>query len=187
MAEHKEVPEREYPPKVDYSAVVKGMRRVSVIDLAFHVLMATLLITGVVIDLLGPLLGGWLLLIRSVVHGYLGALFVVVFVVYGAHVAYSKKMRTVLTATNYVDFLFYIILIITGVTLASANTPWIEFIPQLRGILSPIAPLAPAIHVAATYVWILFSLVFPGGLLHGLASVYLISHLKKRFKLEHNE
>jgi hypothetical protein len=96
-------------------------------------------------------------------------------------------MRTVLTATNYVDFLFYIILIITGVTLASANTPWIEFIPQLRGILSPIAPLAPAIHVAATYVWILFSLVFPGGLLHGLASVYLISHLKKRFKLEHNE
>ena len=187
MGQQKEVPEKEYPPKVDYSSVAKGMVRVSVVDTAFHSLMAILLVTGLMIDLIGPWLGGWLLLIRSVVHGYLGSAFVIVFILYIARVAYSKKMRTVLTATNYMDFVFYAVLIITGVSRASANQPWIDIAPWLSEALSPIVVLAPAIHVATTYVWIVLSLLLPGGILHGLASVYLISHLKKRFKIERHE
>jgi hypothetical protein len=144
--------------------------------------MAILLITGLIIDLLGPWLGGWLSSIRSIAHGYIGALFVLVFIVYIIKVAISKKMRTVLTATNYIDFLLYIILIITGIAIASPNKPWIDLVPGLSDVLSPIALYAPMIHVITTYVWIVFAIIFPGGILHGLASVYLISHLKKKYK-----
>lgn len=175
-----EVQEKKYPPEVNYSKVLKGMTRVSPLDTAFHTLMAILLITGLIIDLLGPWLGGWLHPIRSIAHGYIGALFVLVFAAYIGSVLGTKRMRTVLTATNYVDFVFYIILIITGVTIASVNTPWIDWFPGLANVLSPLASYAPAIHVVVTYVWIVFSVVFPGGMLHGLASVYLISHLRKK-------
>ena len=142
--------------------------------------MAVLLITGLIIDLLGPWLGGWLLALRSIAHGYLGAVFVLVFAVYIGSVLGSKKMRTVLTVTNYVDFVFYIILIITGITIASPNKPWVDLFPGLSNALSSMTWIAPTIHVATTYIWILFSTVAPGGILHGIASVYLISHLKKK-------
>ena len=183
MAGEKQVSEKKYPPEVNYSMVLKGLARASLgLDLVFHLLMAILLITGLIIDLLGPWLSGWLFGIRSVAHGYVGALFIFVFAVYLVYIAYSKKMRMVFTGTNYVDFLFYILLIITGMTLASANRPWIDIVVQLSDALSVISPFAPALHVLLTYVWILFSLTFPGGILHGFASVYLISRLRKKSK-----
>ena len=183
----KQVPRKKYPPEVNYSSVLKGMTRVSFLDTAFHILMAILLITGLIIDILGPWLGGWLHSIRTIAHGYIGAILVLVFAAYVGSVLGSKKMRTVLTVTNYVDFVFYIILIITGVTIASVNEPWIDVFPGLANTLSQLASYAPAIHVAITYIWLLFSTVFPGGMLHGLASVYLISHLKKRVKARSGE
>ena len=181
MPEEKEVSEKKYPPEVNYSTVLKGLVRA---DIGFHLLMAILLITGLIIDLLGPWLGGWLSPIRSIAHGYVGAVFIVVFIVYIALIAYNKRMRMVLTGTNYVDFIFYFILIVTGIVTASANRPWIDFAPWLFEVLAPIAPFAPAIHTVITYIWIVFAVVFPGGILHGLASVYLISHLKKKSKSE---
>lgn len=180
MTNQKEVQRKKYPPKVDFTAVLKGFKYVSLLDLTFHSLMATLLVTGLIIDLLGPLLGGWLEPIRSIAHGYIGALFVLVFVAYIGNVAYSKKMRMVLTSTNYVDFIFYTVLIITGIARASINQPWVDLFPTLVTVFAPVAIYAPQIHVITTYVWIVFSIVFPGGLLHGLASVYLITYLKKR-------
>lgn len=179
---NRQVPKKKYPPEVNYSTVLKGMTRVSVLDTVFHTLMAILLITGLIIDLLGPWLGGWLHPIRQIAHGYIGAIFVLVFAAYLGSTLGVKRTRTVFTATNYVDFLFYIVLIITGVTIASVNKPWSDWFPGLVNVLSPIAPLAPALHVVVTYIWIVFSTVFPGGILHGLASVYLISHLKRKKK-----
>lgn len=182
MAGERQVPEKKYPPEVNYSTVLKGMARTSPLDTAFHILMAILLITGLIIDLLGPWLSRWLPLVRSIAHGYVGALFVLVFIVYLIAVAYSKTMRTVLTVTNYVDYLLYIVLTITGIAMASPNRPWVNIFPGLSDALSPMVPYAPVIHVTTTYVWIVFAVVFPGGVLHGLASVYLISYLKKKFK-----
>jgi hypothetical protein len=182
LAGEREVPKKKYPPEVNKSTVLKGMIRTSPLDTIFHALMAILLITGLIIDLLGPWLGGWLFAIRSIAHGYIGALFVVVFILYLIGVAVSKGMRMVLTATNYVDFLLYIILIITGITIASPNKPWIDLVPGLAEALAPLALYAPMIHVTTTYVWIVFAIIFPGGILHGLASVYIISHLKKKYK-----
>jgi len=182
LAGEREVSEKKYPPEVNYSKVLKGMTRTSPLDTTFHALMAILLITGLIIDLLGPWLGGWLASIRSIAHGYIGALFVLVFILYLIGVVVSKGMRMVLTATNYVDFLLYIILVITGITIASPNKPWIDLVPGLAEALAPILPYAPMIHVTTTYVWLLFAIILPGGVLHGLASVYLISHLKRKSK-----
>lgn len=182
MAGQREVPEKKYPPEVNKTKVLKGMVRTSPLDTAFHTLMAILLITGLIIDLLGQWLGGWLYSIRSIAHGYVGAIFVVVFIVYLIAMAASKAMRTVLTVTNYVDFLLYIVLTITGIAIASPNKPWIDVFPWLSEVLSPMMVYAPMLHVTLTYVWIVFAIVFPGGILHGIASVYLISHLKKKYK-----
>jgi len=161
---------------------MKGMARTSPVDILFHLLMAILLVTGLVIDLLGPWLGGWLLTIRSVAHGYVGVLFILVFIVYIIHIASSKKMRLVLTKTNTVDFVFYIILIVTGVVVAAGNAPWIDLIPGLADALLPMAPYAPSLHVTITYVWILISLITPSGLLHGLACTYLLKHFRRSKK-----
>ncbi len=178
----KEVSRKKYPPKVDYTTALLGMIRTSVVDTTFHALMALLLITGLIIDLLGPWLAQWLPLVRSVAHGYVGAVFVFVFVIYLIKIGVSKKMRTVFTATNYVDLIFYMILVVTGISIAAANWPWTDVFPWLSTTLRPLVIYAPAIHVAITYIWIVFSTILPGGFLHGLASVYLISHLKRRFK-----
>lgn len=180
----REVQEKKYPPEVNYFEVFKGMIRVSPLGAAFHILMAILLITGLMIDLLGPWLGGWLHPIRSIAHGYVGAIFVLVFAAYMGKVLSKKSMRMVLTAANYADFVFCIILIITGITMSSVNAPWIDWFPELAEALFPLASYAPAVHVITTYIWIAFSVVFQGGMLHGLASLYLISHLKKKQKIK---
>ena len=182
MTEDKQVPTKKYPPEFNVTNITKGMLRTSPLDILFHLLMAILLVTGLVIDLLGPWLGGGLLVIRLVAHGYVGVLFIFVFLVYIIHIASSKKMRLVLTKTNTVDFVFYIILIVTGVIVAAANAPWIDLAPGLTQALLPVAPYAPALHVTLTYVWILISLITPSGLLHGLACTYLLKHFRRSKK-----
>ena len=179
MTEDKEVPTKKYPPEFTITNITKGMVRTSRVDFLFHLLMAILLITGLVIDLLGPWLGGSLLTIRSVAHGYVGVLFILVFIVYVIRIASSKKMKMVLTQTNAVDFVFYIILIITGVMVAAANAPWINIAPGLAEAISPIGAYTQALHVSLTYIWVLISLLTPSGLLHGFACTYLIVHFRR--------
>ena len=182
MTQDKQVPTKKYPPEFNAANIMKGMARTSPVDILFHILMAILAVTGLVIDLLGPWLGGWLLTIRSVAHGYVGVLFIFVFIVYIIHIASSKKMRLVLTKTNTVDFVFYIILIVTGVVVAAANAPWINLVPELAEALLPMAPYAPSLHVTITYVWILISLITPSGILHGLACTYLLKYFRRSKK-----
>lgn len=117
-------------------------------------------------------------------HGFVGALFILVFVIYIAKIVVFNKERMVFTVTNYIDFLLYFILIITGMTLSSLSKPWVDLFPWLFDVLAPIAFYGPAIHILITYVWIVFSAVFPGGIIHGIASAYLISHLKKKSNAE---
>jgi len=182
MTQDKQVPNKKYPPEFNATNIMKGMARTSPVDILFHSLMAILAVTGLVIDLLGPWLGGWLLTIRSVAHGYVGVLFIFVFIIYIIHIASSKKMRLVLTKTNTVDFVFYIILIITGVIVAAPNAPWVDVIPGFAEALLPIAPYAPSLHVALTYIWIVISLITPSGILHGFACTYLLKHFRRSKK-----
>ena len=62
MTKDKQVPTKKYPPDFTLTNITKGMIRTSSVDFLFHLLMAILLITGLIIDLLGPWLGGsWVL------------------------------------------------------------------------------------------------------------------------------
>ena len=80
-----------------------------------------------------------------------------------------------MTGINYLDFLLYTVLIVTGVTIASANQIWVDTMPWLTEALSGLRQYAPAIHTVTTYVWLLVSTLLPGGFLHGIATAYLIS------------
>lgn len=173
MAKYKNVKKLEYPTKVTLTQVLKGLWETSKTDTLFHCLMAILLITGLSIDLLGIFLGSWLLPIRRYIHGYLGTAFVIVFPIYLVKVIYVKKMRMLMTVVNYVDFVLYLILIISGIAIASVNQPWASTFPWLQSAFASFQ-FAPMVHTVTTYVWLLISIIFPGGFLHGIATSYII-------------
>ncbi len=162
-----------YPTKVTLTEVLKGMWRTSKADVTFHGLMAILLITGLAIDLLGPILGGNLATTR-VAHGYLGAVFILAFIVYIVKIFATKKIRMLMTSVNYLDFGLYIVLIITGIVVSAPSYPWSVYLPSLPTLVYSVAPIASALHTIITYVFLLLSILLPGGFLHGIASAYLI-------------
>jgi hypothetical protein len=170
----KDVKEFEYPTKVTQTKALVGLWKTSKIGTIFHLLMAILLISGLVIDLLGVFLGGMLSPIRSVIHGYIGTVFVVVFPLYLIQVIVTKKIRMLLSAVNWINFVLYAVLILTGISIASVNQIWVDTLPWLSTALSGVRQIAPAIHAVVTYGWLLFSIIFPGGFLHGIATAYLI-------------
>jgi hypothetical protein len=169
----KNVEEFEYPSKVTFGGVLKGLWRTSKLDTTFHSSMAILLVTGLLIDVLGVVLGGALAPIRQILHGYLGVLWTILLPIYLVKILATKKMRMLMTTTNYVDFVLYLILLVTGVTITSANQIWVDNLPWLTSALSDLRPLAPALHTVTTYLWLLVSILFPGGFLHGIATTYL--------------
>jgi hypothetical protein len=79
-----------------------------------------------------------------------------------------------MTAINWLDFVLYAVLIITGISIASINQPWIDILPWLPGALGFLSEYSSALHTIITYVWLLLSTIIPGGFLHGIATSYLI-------------
>lgn len=162
-----------YPTKVTLAEVLRGMWRTSKADVTFHSLMAILLISGLAMDLVGGLLGGSLSSTR-VIHGYLGAAFVFAFIIYLAKVLVSKKTRMLMTPVNFLDFALYLVLIITGIVVSAPSYPWSVYLPSLATLVYPMAPIASVLHTIMTYVFLLVSILLPGGFLHGIATAYLI-------------
>ena len=89
----KDVKDFEYPTKVTTTRTIVGLWQTSKVSTIFHLLMAILLISGLVIDLLGAFLGGYLSSIRSIVHGYIGTIFVIIYPIYLVKVIITRKMR----------------------------------------------------------------------------------------------
>jgi hypothetical protein len=85
-----------------------------------------------------------------------------------------------MTGINYLDFLLYTVLIVTGVTIASVNQIWVDTLPWLVDTLSIFSQYAPVIHTVTTYIWLLVSTLLPGGFLHGIATLYLVSIKEER-------
>ena len=175
LSKSKDVTEFEYPPKATAADCLKGLWQTSKLDMIFHTLMAILLITGLAIDLLGAFLGGALAPIRQILHGYLGTVFTIIYPFYLIKILATRKIRMLMTGINYLDFLLYTVLIVTGVTIASTNQIWVDTLPGLADTLSGLRQYAPAIHTITTYVWLLISTLLPGGFLHGIATAYLHS------------
>lgn len=174
----KDVKDFEYPTKVTTKKAFVGLFRASGLSTIFHLLMAILLISGLVIDLLGGLLGGSLVAVRSIFHGYVGVVFVVIFPIYLIVIIAQKKTRMLMSPVNWINFVLYAVLIVTGVSIASTNQIWVDTLPWLVDTLAGVRHLAPAIHTVTTYAWLLFSILLPGGFLHGIATFYLI-HIQR--------
>jgi hypothetical protein len=174
LANYRDVKELEYPSKVTLGEVLKGLWQTSKLDVLFHGLMTLLLVTGLAIDLLGVFLGGLLFPIRRIAHGYIGVLFVVIYPIYLGKLLATRKTRMLMTATNYIDFVLYAILLLTGIAIASVNQPWVDLLPWLPSALGVLRLNAPAIHTVTTYGWLLISVLLPGGFLHGIATSYVI-------------
>jgi len=182
MSKTKNVEEFTYPPKVTTNVVIKGLWKASKISTFFHILMTILSFSGLMIDLLGAFLGGSLFVVRQILHGYIGVIFVVIFPIYIIQIFGKKKTRMLMTTTNYVNFILYAILLVSGISIASANKTWMDLIPWLFTSLSGIRQFTPAIHSLATYSWLLISLISPGGFLHGVATGYLVSINKEKHR-----
>ena len=86
--------------------------------------------------------------------------------------------RMLMSPVNWINFVLYAVLIVTGVAIASTNQIWVDTLPALVDALAGIRPLAPAIHTVTTYAWLLFSILLPGGFLHGIATFYLV-HIQR--------
>ena len=163
----------EYPPKASTAVALKGLWQTSKLDFLFHGLMAVLLVTGLVIVLLGAYIGGSLLLVRRITHGYIGVALVVLYPFYLVKLLAQKKSRMLMTAINYIDFVIYAVLILTGIAIASVNQPWIDVMPWLASSLGVIRVNSTVIHTVTTYVFLLVSILLPGGFLHGIATMFL--------------
>jgi hypothetical protein len=167
------IEELHYPTRVTLAEVLRGMWRASKIDVTFHGLMAILLVSGLLIDLLGKTLGGNLATTR-VLHGYLGAVFILVYIAYIIKILSTKRIRMLMTAVNYADFILYTLLILTGIVVSSLSYPWSVYLPTLQTLVYPVASVASTLHTITTYVFLVVSIFLPGGFLHGIATGYLI-------------
>jgi hypothetical protein len=127
--------------------------------LLFHTAMLLQLITGLVTDLLGPLIG--VSLIRPV-HQYVGVFFTIMFVVYVAIIVINKEFRALREPINYIEMIFYVALILFGLNFS---------FPNLMPFLSPITPFHCTL---LTYGWLVVSVLGGGGIIQGVASFYYL-------------
>jgi len=125
----------------------------------FHISMALQLITGLIMDLAGPLIGTYAL---RQFHGYAGAFFTIMFAIYVGIIAINKHFRALREPINYVEMVFYAVLILFGLALK---------FPALLPFLTPITPFHCTL---LTYGWVVVSVFGGGGIVQGLAAIYFL-------------
>ena len=159
VKKRREVKEFKYPVESGPLKALVDMFKPIPVLLLFHVSMALLLVTGLVMDLLGRWIGVYSL---QVFHGYVGTFFAIMFVVYVGIIVINKDFRALREPINYVEMVFYAALILFGMA--------IKF-PALLPFLGPISPFHCSL---LTYGWVVVSVLGGGGIVQGLASMYFI-------------
>ncbi len=159
VRKRREVKEFKYPVESKPLKALTDMFKPLPYLLLFHISMMLQLITGLIIDLAGPLIG--MSLLRQF-HGYVGAFFTIMFAVYIGIIVINKEFRTLREPINYVEMVFYVALILFGFALR---------FPTLLPFLGPITPFHCTL---LTYGWVVVSVFGGGGIVQGLASIYFI-------------
>lgn len=131
----------------------------------FHISMAIQLITGVIFGFAGPWIDSFLL---RQFHGYAGAFFTIMFILYLAVIAINDDFRALREPINYIEIVFYGGLILFGFSFSTIFNPG-NILPFLR-------PYATLFHtLLLTYGWIVTSLLGGGGIVQGLAAIYFLT------------
>jgi hypothetical protein len=145
----------------------------------FHISMALLLTTGLVMNLVGPQVlfhTPEYLLLRQF-HGYIGAIFTITFVLYLGVIVINKNFRALRESINYIEIVFYAGLALSGFSFSSIFNP--------GNLLPFLAPYATLVHTfLLTYGWMAASLLGGGGMVQGVASIYfLIERARSRTRI----
>lgn len=130
----------------------------------FHVSMVIQLLTGLIMAIISP----WVdtLIVRQI-HGYAGAFFAFMYVLYLGMIAINDDFRGLRDTINYIEIVFYGGLILFGFSFSSIFNP--------GNILPFLLPYATLFHtLLLTYGWMVTSLLGGGGIVQGLASIYFL-------------
>jgi hypothetical protein len=145
----------------------------------FHISMALLLTTGLVMNLIGPRVlfhTSEYSLLRQF-HGYVGAIFTIMFILYLGIIVMNKNFRALRETINYIESVFYAGFIVSGFSFSTIFNP--------GNILPFLAPYATLVHtLLLTYGWVAASFVGGGGMVQGVASIYfLIERARSRHRI----
>jgi len=125
----------------------------------FHISMGLQLITGLIMYPAEAWTGTYVL---RQLHGYVGAFFTIMFVIYVGIIAINKDFRALREPINYVEMIFY-----TGLILFGLAFRFPSFLPFL-------APITPFHCTLLTLGWVAVSALGGGGIVQGLAAVYYL-------------
>jgi hypothetical protein len=159
VKKRREVEDFKYPVKAGSLQALATMFKPMPFLLLFHISMGLQLISGLIMDLAAPWIGGPLL---RQFHGYIGAFFTIMFIVYVSIIAINKDFRALREPINYVEMVFFAALIIFGFALR---------FPRLLPFLNQITPFHCNL---LTLGWVAVSVLGGGGIIQGLASMYYI-------------
>lgn len=165
----REVQDFQYPVKGGPLKALVTMFKPLPFLLLFHIAMGLQLISGLTMDLVAPWIAGPL--VRQF-HGYVGAFFTIMFMVYVGVIAINKDFRALREPINYVEMVFYAALIVFGFALRY---------PLLLPFLTPITPLHCTV---LTLGWAVVSVFGGGGIIQGLAAIYYIM-IREKDHLQH--
>jgi hypothetical protein len=177
VKKRREVKDFKYPVEAGPFKALSIMFKPMPFLLLFHISMGLQLISGLIMDLAAPWIGGPLL---RQFHGYVGVFFTIMFIVYVGIIAINKDFRALREPINYVEMVFFAALIIFGFALR---------FPRLLPVLNQITPFHCNL---LTLGWVAVSVLGGGGMIQGLASMYYLitrgrTHVQFRPKVEREE
>lgn len=151
----------------------------------FHVSIILVLVSWLAMDLpffLSGLnesileVGGFLYPIR-LFHRYVGAVFVVGYILYGIQLATNRKLQDGLSRFDYVEFALIGIIVLYGVSYTIGSIFHFELIPYTFITLT--IPFNNEMyivgsHIFIVYGWFLASILFSGGIMKAIACITLV-------------
>ena len=110
-------------------------------------------------------------------HRYVGALFVVGFVLYGIQLVKNRKLRDGLSRFDYVEFAIIGIIVAYGISYTINSIFYVEPLPYtLITLTIPFIDqtFVVGFHIFIVYGWLLASILFSGGIMKAIACIALV-------------
>ncbi|WP_455277938.1 (Fe-S)-binding protein [[Eubacterium] cellulosolvens] len=151
----------------------------------FHVSIVLVLVSWLAMDLpffLSGLnesileIGGVLYPIR-LFHRYVGAVFVVGYILYGIQLATNRKLKDGLSHFDYFEFAFIGVIVLYGISYTVGSIFKVELIPfTFITITIPFINETYILgsHIFIVYGWFLASILFSGGIMKAIACITLV-------------
>lgn len=127
----------------------------------FHFSMGLQLVSGLIMYFVGPWAGTNFL---RLFHGFVGAFFIITFLLYIGMIAFNEDFRALREPINYVEMIFYLGMIILGVASSS-------LVPGLLPFLGPITSFHGTL---LTFGWIAVSIFGGGSIVQGLSAIFFL-------------